>query len=192
MAAVIPGYCGNLLEVDLDTGKISFRELDSGTLQGTVGGTGLGARILLDGLAPGTDPLSDGALLLILAGPFAGTRVPCADRTSVVCKSPLTGIWAESDVGGKFAGVLRSCGYDGLLIRGRADAPVFLEISEDAAHIRSAETLWGRDTYHTHEMLERRLGPRISTLAIGTAGERQVLLASIVSDGKDARVAARC
>ena len=192
MAAVIPGYHGNLLEVDLGTHEISDLELDEQTLQQTIGGTGLAGRILWEEMAGGTDPLAEEAVLLILAGPFAGTRVPCADRTSIVCKSPLTGIWAESDVGGKFAGVLRSCGYDGLLIRGRADAPVFLEISEDAAHIRSAESLWGRDTYRTHEILERRLGPRISTLAIGPAGERQVLLASIVSDGQDARVAARC
>jgi aldehyde:ferredoxin oxidoreductase len=100
VAAVIPGYHGNLLEVDLSTGKISARELDSETLQRTVGGTGLGARILWDELAPGTVPLSENALLLLLAGPLAATRVPCADRTSVVCKSPLTGIWAEADVGG--------------------------------------------------------------------------------------------
>ena len=192
MAAVIPGYHGNLLEVDLSTGKIATRGLDRQSLQLTVGGTGLGARILLDELAPGIDPRAEEAVLLLLAGPFAATRVPCGDRTSVVCKSPLTGIWAESDVGGRFAGHMRSSGFDGIVIRGRSDKPVFLEISEGAAQIRSADSLWGLDTYRTHEMLEREAGARISSMAIGPAGERQVLLASIVSDGNDARVAARC
>jgi aldehyde:ferredoxin oxidoreductase len=189
---VIPGYHGNLLDVDLSTGTIANHGLDRRTLQGTVGGTGLGARILLDEIEARIDPLSEDAVLLFLAGPFAATSVPCGDRTSVVCKSPLTGVWADSDVGGKFAGTLRSCGYDGLVVRGRADTPVFLQISEDGAQIRNAEFLWGLDTYRTHEVLEGQLGGRISSMAIGPAGEGLVLLASIVSDGKDARVAARC
>jgi aldehyde:ferredoxin oxidoreductase len=105
VAAVIPGYHGNLLEVDLSTGEIYTRELDSETLQSTVGGTGLGTRILGDELAPGTDPLSENALLLLLAGPLAATRLrPAPTAPALFVNPPLTGIWAEADVGGKFAG----------------------------------------------------------------------------------------
>jgi aldehyde:ferredoxin oxidoreductase len=192
VAAVIPGYHGKLLEVDLSAGKTSTRILEEQTLKQYLGGTGLGAALLFDELEAGADPLGEDNILMFLAGPFAGTRVPCGDRTSVVCKSPLTGIWADSDVGGRFAGTLRSSGYDGILVRGRAESPVYLHVEEERAIIRSAGRLWGQDSYRTDELLRGRHGSRLSTMAIGPAGENQVLLSSIVSDGKDARVAARC
>ena len=96
------------------------------------------------------------------------------------------------DVGGRFAGYLRSCGLDGLVIMGKADTPVYLHFSDVAAEIRRANPLWGQEIYRTHEMLELEIQRRISSVAIGPAGERQVLLSSIVLDVKDARVAARC
>ena len=89
MAAVIPGYHGNLLEVDLSTARITVRKSDKATLQQYNWGTGLGARILFDELGARIDLLSADGVLLLLSGPFAGTCVPCADRTRVVCKSPL-------------------------------------------------------------------------------------------------------
>jgi aldehyde:ferredoxin oxidoreductase len=155
VAAVIPGCHGNLLQVDLSTTRCAGRRLDEATVRKYIGGTGLGARILFGEIEPRTDSLSPEAVLLFLAGPFAGTRVPCGDRASVICKSPLTGIWAESDVGGRFTGHLRSCGFDGLVIQGRSDSPVYLHLSDGSAEIRKADFLWGQDTFRTHEMLER-------------------------------------
>ncbi|MFW6138589.1 MAG: aldehyde ferredoxin oxidoreductase family protein, partial [Spirochaetota bacterium] len=131
-------------------------------------------------------------VLMFLAGPFAGTRVPCSGRTSVVTKSPLTGIWAESDVGGKFGDYIKTSGYDGILIKGKSPNPVYLHINQEGLQVRDALHLWGEDTYHTHSMIEKEEPSKVSTMTIGPAGEKQVLLSSIVSDGRDARMAARC
>ena len=181
-----------LLEVDLSETSSRVRELPEGLLRRALGGSGLGTQLLNDELPAGADPLGRESVLLFLTGPFAATPVPCGERTSVICKSPLTGGWGGSDLGGRFGGVLRSCGFEGILLHGRSEHPRVLRMREGRVALGSTDYLWGQDTYATHEMLAADEGAEASTLAVGPAGERQVLLSGIVSDGKDARVAARC
>ncbi len=180
-----------LLEIDLSTGKIRTFSPDRSFRTGFIGGTGFGARLLYDRLQPGVDPLTADNLLMFLTGPFAGTKVPCSGRTSVVTKSPLTGLWGESDVGGTFGRQLRLSGVDGLIITGNAKRPCVLIVVDGSASLCNAEDLWGKDSYETHELLCRQYGKGLSSMCIGTAGEKQVLLSGIVNDGKDARMAAR-
>ena len=185
-----------LLDIDMTTGVITRREIAPEIRRRYIGGTGLGAWILTTELPPEIDPLGPFNLLLFLTGPFAATRVPCSGRTSVMAKSPLTGIWGESDVGGGFGEYLKSAGVDGLILRGRAENPSILRVAEEApgvgvARIIDASGLWGLDVYETHERLTAAEEGKISTMSIGPAGERLVLLSGIVSDGPDARIAAR-
>ncbi len=189
---MIKGYNCKLLEIDLTERKTKERHISEDTLKKYIGGTGLGAWILFEELNPHTDPLGPDNMLMFITGPFAGARVPCSDRTSIVTKSPLTGIWAESDVGGKFGGHLKKSGFDGIIIRGRALRSSYILINETGAEIREADHIWGKDTYATHEILRQEINFQISTMSVGPAGEKKVLLSSIVSDGKDARIAARC
>ena len=81
-----------------------------------------------------------------MTGPLAGTRVPTSGRHAVVCRSPLTGIYAESDVGGTWGRMLKHAGYDGIVIRARAGDPVYLWISEEGVELRDAKHVWGLDT----------------------------------------------
>lgn len=181
----------NLLEIDLSTGKISTYSPDRSFRITFIGGTGFGARFLYDRLEPHAEPLGADNLLMFLAGPFAGTKIPCSGRTSVVTKSPLTGLWGESDVGGTFGRALKLSGVDGLIITGKAKRPCSIIVRDGGAELVEADYLWGRDSYETHELLCERYGSKLSSMCIGTAGEKQVLLSGIVSDGKDARIAAR-
>jgi len=189
-----------LLDVDMTTGTVSRRHIEPEIRRRYIGGSGLGAWILNTELPKEIDPLGPFNLLLFLTGPFAGTRAPCSGRTSVISKSPLTGIWGESDVGGRFGEYLKSLGVDGLIIRGRAETPSVLRLAEEdapgetgipEARILDGSGLWGLDTYATHERLVAGEEGRVSTMSIGRAGERLVLLSGIVSDGPDARIAAR-
>ncbi len=189
-----------LLDVDMTIGTVYRRHIEPEIRRRYIGGSGIGAWILNTELPKEIDPLGPFNLLLFLTGPFAGTRVPCSGRTSVISKSPLTGIWGESDVGGRFGEYLKSLGVDGLIIRGRAETPSVLRLAEKdgpgetgipEARILDGSDLWGLDTYATHERLAASEEGKVSTMSIGRAGERLVLLSGIVSDGPDARIAAR-
>ena len=129
---------------------------------------------------------------MFITGPFANTKVPCSGRTSVVTKSPLTGLWADSDVGGKFGEYFKKTGYDGIVIKGKAAKPCYMVVMDTGIKIKEAMHLWGKDTYETHDYLAGEMSSQISTMSIGLAGEKQIPLASIVSDGRDARMAGRC
>jgi len=181
----------NLCEVDLSSRTVSVRKIPPQIQRHILGGSGLGAWILWNELKPKAEALGPHNILMFLTGPYTGTRVPCSGRTSVAAKSPLTGIWCESDVGGKFGEYCKSTGFDGIIIRGRSSAPVILRVADSEVSILNGADLWGRDTYDTHDLLVSRESLPASTMIIGEAGEKQVLLSSIVSDGSDARIAAR-
>jgi aldehyde:ferredoxin oxidoreductase len=184
------GYWGEILEVDLTSGSIQREAIPDGHYRRYLGGYGLGARLLIDRLRPGDDPLGPGNILGIFPGTLTGSGAPFSGRFMVVGRSPLTGGWGDSNCGGSFGPVLRGTGLDGILIRGRAPRPVLLEVWEGDARIRDAGDLWGLEGPPAEEAIRRRMGGRARALCIGTAGERRSLLAGIVHDS--GRIAARC
>ena len=178
------GYCGKMLRVDLTSGRIWEQALAEDLLRRYIGGSGLAARFLYDETTPQTDPLGPDNLLIFMAGPLVGTRVPASNRFAVCARSPLTGLWGESDCGGRWGGELKRAGYDGIVVSGQAAHPVYLWVEDGRAELRDARHLWGLDTY------ELDLGAEV--VCIGPAGERLVRYAAIMSGGKDGRAAGRC
>jgi len=85
------GYCGKMLRVDLTSGRIWEQALAEDLLRRYIGGSGLAARFLYDETTPQTDPLGPDNLLIFMAGPLVGTRVPASNRFAVCARSPLTG-----------------------------------------------------------------------------------------------------
>lgn len=185
------GRSGKLLRVDLDAGQTQEEPLDESYVRDYVGGSGLAARYLWDLVGPHTDPLSPANPLLFLTGPLTGTGGPAVGRFVVCARSPSTGLWGESNCGGFWGPELRFAGYDGLLVSGRAPRPVYLWIRDGQVELRDADHLWGRtDAWTTPAAIRSELGqPRARVLAIGSAGERQIPLATIAADG--GRMAAR-
>jgi len=186
------GYWGKVLRVDLTTREVKVEPVDEKLAREYLGGSGFGARYLYDETGPETDPLGPDNILCFMTGPFTGTAAPASGRHAVVAKSPLTGIWAESDVGGKWGQTLKRTGYDGVIFRGASDTPVYVYINEDTVEIRDAGHLWGMDTYDADEVLKKETDPRSVCAIIGPAGEKLVKISSIMHDGKDARAAGRC
>jgi len=180
------------LDVDLSKGTYSSLKVREDDQVRFLGGSGLGARILSKETGPDTDPLGPDNVLIFALGPLTGTGFPCSGRHSVVAKSPLTGLFAESDVGGRFGTAMARTGWNGLLIRGRAQTPTVLLVTEDGLEFRDAGSLWGQDTFEAAQSLSRELGRKAQAAVIGPAGERQVPLAAIMHDGSHARAAGRC
>ena len=185
-------YSHRYLNIDLSSGSFYAREEKRQTLLRYIGGSGLGVHTLFAETCGKTDPLCPDNLLIFNTGPFTGTKVPCSGRHSVVAKSPLTGIFGESDVGGRWGTMLKKTGFDGIIIRGKSSEPVYIFITEDNVQIKKASHLWGKDTHATSSMLKKELDKKVQVSCIGQAGERGVLLASIMHDGKDSRAAGRC
>ncbi|HEY5268977.1 MAG TPA: aldehyde ferredoxin oxidoreductase family protein [Anaerolineales bacterium] len=177
------GYLGKILRVDLSRSRLWDETLNEDYARTYVGGSGLAARYLYDMLDANTDPLGPENPLFFLTGPLVGTSMSSAGRYSVCARSPLTGIWGEANSGGFFGPELRYAGYDGVLITGKAEKPVWLSIIAGQAALHKAGDLWGCDIYETQTRLREALGdPKVRVACIGLAGENMVKLAGIAND----------
>jgi aldehyde:ferredoxin oxidoreductase len=178
------GYAKRLLEVELTQGKIQKTPLDETLLKNFLGGGGLAAKLFLDRFSPDTDPLSKENPLIVMTGPLVGTLFPGSSRFAVCARSPQTGFWGIGTCGGNFGPELKFAGYDGILIEGKAEKPVYLLIDDESVEIKDAADLWGKDLYEVTDLLKQRHGekkkPKI--LAIGPGGENKVLYAAIGND----------
>jgi len=176
------GFMGKILNVDLSTSRLSDEALDESLARRFLGGYGLGAKLLYDRMPPGVDPMGPESLLGFFTGPLTGSPSIEGNRFVVVCKSPLTGTWGDANCGGTFGPHLKFAGYDGVLVRGIADRPVYLHIADGRAELRDAGFLWGRDSNETEDLLRGSLGDGAEVACIGQAGEKRSLIAAVMND----------
>ncbi|MEW6244102.1 MAG: aldehyde ferredoxin oxidoreductase family protein [Bacillota bacterium] len=185
------GRHGKTVWVDLDKSCVKEYPVLPEIYKGYIGGSGLAARIVYDHTRPDTDPLGPGNVLVFATGPFTNTPVPTSGRHQVAARSPLTGLWGESDAGGHFGVALKASGYDALVVTGRAQKPVVITLSPAGASIEDGSALWGCSTSETDDALRLRHGKSAQICSIGPAGERLVRFACIINDGVDGRAAGR-
>jgi aldehyde:ferredoxin oxidoreductase len=89
----------------------------------------------------------------------------------------------RSHTHGWFGPYLKKCGYDGIILTGRAEKPVYLWITDDKVEIRDAARIWGNDSRDSEHLVREELGhPEASVAAIGPAGENMCAGASICND----------
>jgi aldehyde:ferredoxin oxidoreductase len=180
----------DILKINLSSGAINRFRIPQNWERQFLGGASLAARLLYEYLTRDLDPLSPQAPLLFLNGPLSGTAGPAVGRFVICGKSPATGLWGESNCGGFWGPELRTAGFDGLWVEGRAPEPVYLWIQDGHCEVRPAAHLWGKDTYTTQEAVTKELGAGKARVAvIGPAGEAQIPFASILTD--HGRVAGR-
>lgn len=177
------GICGKLLELDLTSAKTRDIQVSDEMVGKYLGGRGLGARLLLDLLPAKTDPLSPENVLIFLTGPLTGSTVTGSSKFVVVTKSPLTRGWCDSYSSGRIAVELKKAGYDGMVIRGKANHPCYLKIDEGGIEVREAGSIWGKDSFETERILkEMEKNPSAGVSSIGPAGENLCKFACINSD----------
>ena len=178
------GWSGSILEIDLSSGKITKEPLELDFARKWIGGEGFGAKILWDEVGPDVeDGLDPRNVLIFASGTLNGTLAPSSGRFEVVTKSPLTGIFGDSNAGGHFGPEFKRAGYDVIVIRGRAEKPVYVWIDDDAVEIRSAAHLWGKNVPESDAAIKAELGDKdIHVSCIGPAGEKQVRFAIIMND----------
>jgi aldehyde:ferredoxin oxidoreductase len=186
------GYTGKILQIDLSNKRSEIQLLDENLIKNYLGGSGIGTKFLYDEINEQIDPLSPESCLIFMTGPLTDTGVPGTGRHQVIFKSPLTGIFAQSSVGGSWGINLKRSGFDGIIIKGRADKPLYIWIHKGEIEFRDAKHLWGKDTYETAKILKEKTGEKASIATIGPAGEKKIKISCIVHEGNHARVAGRC
>jgi aldehyde:ferredoxin oxidoreductase len=167
--------------VDLTTGSIQVKDLDSELSRKFLGGGGVSLRLAQDLIKPGMEPLSPESPIIIGAGALAGTKAQ-APRWTVVSKWPLNGCVAFSSGGMGFGVKLKRAGYDQIVIVGQSQKPVYLKVDNDSIEVCDASELWGQDILDTTDALWHRLGKEFSILAIGQAGENLVRISVALVD----------
>jgi aldehyde:ferredoxin oxidoreductase len=179
-------YAGHWLRIDLESRQVSEVSIAEEDAQKWLLGDGMGAHLLCEWLDPSLDPLAPASPLVIFNGLLTGTFAPGAARTSWCGRSPLTDIWGQANMGGRWGAELRFAGLDGLVITGRAPSPVYLWIhdAEERVEFRDAVHLWGRDTFETHDRVREEVDPRAQVACIGPAGENLVGLAGVMTGGQ--------
>lgn len=182
MRAVLYGYAGKILRINLTTGAITTEPLDPEMARDYIGGRGFVAKLVYDEIPRGADPLGEENKMIIAPGPLSGVFMPAAGKVQFGCKSPATGIHGDANMGGHFAPEIRYAGYDVIIIEGRAEKPSYICIDDDNVQIRDAAKYWGRGSLEAEAMLKQDLGDDFQIATIGPAGENLVKFACISHD----------
>ena len=192
---MILGYAGKFLEINLTENTLKDVILDDKTLKDYVGGRALAAKILSDRLVSKwekIDPLGPDNILLFLPGPLTGFYP--GGRVCVSGKSPQSNGVVGSTVGGEFGVDLRCAGYDGVIVTGQAEKPVYVFIKDSDVEIRDAHNIWGKDCKETNTLLNKECRQLLSEryprygewkepakVYIGPAGENKVRTAVVTA-----------
>jgi len=175
------GYAGSILRVDLSSGDVStvptalYADL-------FLGGRGIAVKIYWDEVPPSAGPFDPESVLVFMTGPIAGVPGFAGSRWQVCGKCPVNDRFSYCNLGGSWGAELKFAGYDGLVISGKADGPVYLRIEDDNVEVRDASHLAGQGAIHCREKLKQELGKSVRVVTIGPAGESMVNFATLLAD----------
>ena len=176
------GYHAKVLHVNLSELSYEVEEPPEEFYRTYFGGSAMGAYYLLKNTPPHSDPLGPDntltfALSVVTGAPFSGQS-----RMTAVAKSPLTGAIGDSQSGGFFPAEMKFAGFDAIVIRGKAEKPVYLWIKDGKVEFRDAAHLMGKPTGEVDDILKEELDDkRIEILQMGVAGENLVRFAAIMN-----------
>ncbi len=177
------GYAGKILKVDLSSGSITDIPTDK-YADKFIGGGGIAAKIWWDELIPEISAFDPENRLIFITGPLGGLPKLGGSRWLICGKSPGTEPehFSYSNLGGTWGAHLKFAGYDGIVVQGKSEKPVYLLVQDGDAELRDARALWGRSTIETRDLLKVELGSVVRVVATGPAGENLVSMASTLAD----------
>ena len=176
------GYHGKILHVDLTEQQTWVEEPDGAFYRKYMGGTNFGMHYILDQMAPGADPLGPENVLTIMLSVLTGAPFSGQSRMSINAKSPLTGAIGDSQAGGFFPAELKAAGFDGIVVTGEAESPLYLWIHDGEVELRDAAHLWGLGAWDTETRLREELeDKKVEVACVGPSGERLVRYAAIMN-----------
>jgi aldehyde:ferredoxin oxidoreductase len=176
------GYHGKILHVDLTRGALEVEEPDENFYRHYMGGSALGSYYLLKNTPAGADPLGPENTLVLSLSVLTGAPVSGQSRMTATAKSPLTGAIGDAQCGGFWPAECKFAGFDAIVVKGKAEEPVYLWLHDGEAELRDATHLWGKTTGQVEAKIQEELGDkRIEVAQCGPAGEKGVRYAAIIN-----------
>lgn len=172
----------NVLFIDLSEYEYWIEERED--LLEYIGGVGAGIKLLGENLPKGADPLSEENVIVLATGLFT-PAYPMASKTVALFKSPLNNNLGESHAGGRCATAIANAGYLAVVIKGKAEEPVYIVVDNDKVYFRDARAIWHvRDAIVVGRIIARRekgSGTR-SVLRIGATGTNLVRFSCVTTE----------
>lgn len=185
MATHMHGWSGRILVVDLSSRRLSA--LETGPYaEGYMGGRGIATRLYWESVGAGVGSFDAENHLIFMTGPLGATGAQGASRFVVAGKSPMRRPegFCCGNLGGFFGPHLKRAGFDGVVISGAAQRPVYLLIEDGKAELRDAASLWGKGVYAAAEQLKATHGRKVRYITIGAAGENRCRNANLMTDNE--------
>jgi aldehyde:ferredoxin oxidoreductase len=172
--------------IDLTTGDIETKPIPIEIRKKFLGGRGLDAYLLYNHTKKGCDPVGPDNTLMVSGGILAATCASATARTHVMAKSPLTGLLGSANMGGFFAPEMAWAGFHHLVIKGKAEHPVYIYIHNGEIEIRDARDIWGLTVPEAQWAIRKDLGDHeVKSMVCGPAGENLVAFANVMTGIKD-------
>jgi aldehyde:ferredoxin oxidoreductase len=176
------GFTGKILHVDLTNRHLEIEEPSEEFYRHYMGGSLMGLYYLWKNTPAGADPLSPENTLTFAVSAPTGLPISGQSRCTVTCKSPSSGGAADSQAGGFWPAELKYAGFDGIVVKGASDTPVYLWIKDGEAELRDASHLWGKYTFDVDTILKDELSDnKIEIAQIGISGEKLSNFAAIIN-----------
>ncbi|MEW5868833.1 MAG: aldehyde ferredoxin oxidoreductase family protein [Chloroflexota bacterium] len=176
------GYTGKILRVDLSQGKLEVEEPSEAFYRKYMGGSAMGLYYILREMPAGVDPLAPENVLTLMLSVTTGAAISGQSRLNANAKSPMSGAIGDSQAGGFFPAELKFAGFDGIVIKGRSEQPVYLSIVHGEPALHDAATLMGKNTGEVDALLKEAVGDKkAEVLQCGPAAEKGVRYSSLVN-----------
>ncbi len=176
------GYNGKILHVDITHGTLEIEEPPESFYRKYMGGSAMGLYYILRDMPAGVDPLSPDNILTLMASVTTGAAISGQSRINANAKSPMGGAIGDSQSGGFFPAELKFAGFDGIVVKGRSEKPVYLSILFGEVALHDASHLVGKVTGEVDALLRDEVNePKAEVLQYGPAAENGVRFSSLVS-----------
>jgi aldehyde:ferredoxin oxidoreductase len=176
------GYAGKILHLDLSNQTLEIEEPSESFYRKYMGGSAMGLHYILREMPAGLDPLSPQSVITFMVSVTTGAPISGQSRLNVNAKSRLSGAIGDSQSGGFFPAELKFAGFDGIVVKGRSEHPLYLSIIEGQPSLHDASHLLGKVTGEVDQILKAEVGDsKAEILQYGPAAENGVLFSSLVN-----------
>jgi aldehyde:ferredoxin oxidoreductase len=176
------GYTGQILRLDLTTGKTSVEHPLEAFYRTYMGGGAMALTYILREVPKGADPLGPENLLTVFPSVVTGATIAGQSRINVNAKSPMSGAIGDSQSGGFFPAEFKFAGYDGLVVRGQSPQWVYLTIIDGKVELHDASHLLGKVTGEIDALIKQEVGDeKAEVMQVGPAAEKGVRFSGIVN-----------
>jgi len=176
---MVKGVWHKVLKVDLSKGASWVEDVPDNIYRYFMGGSGMIAYYLWKECPAGTGPFDPENRLIMAGGPMTGVKQSGAAKWSAGAISPSIKMNAESAATASWGIEMKACGFDALVISGKADHPVYIKVMDGGAELKDASSIWGKNAYEAEDMVKAAEGNQFEVASIGIAGERLMRFANV-------------